>query len=152
MKDKEPPPYTPRNLDEMRECIQRFMNMAPGGDTARFWNLITALRGPDTPCETTDMDQTQREIAYKARRQRKSGGVEVIRWHAFHGTVGGTARYRSDRDYIEVPPRKQHDHHDGHLVKAAEAIGLKVEYKENLKWRKTWSQIAPRFAPTGTVE
>lgn len=96
-------------------------------DSQKFWNVITCLRGPDSPSERDNMDGLEATVAYRARRARKKATVEVIRGHALGGKVGGSAaRWRDDIDYVTVPPHEQMDHFDRHVVKAANALGLKV--------------------------
>lgn len=147
------PRYTPLTADEMRELTRRFLLNATTYETQRYWDLVTALRGPDSPSETPDMTKAQRDIAYEARRKRKAQGVEVIRHHAFHGAMAGSARSRSDRVYITLPPMSQWDHHDVHLRKAAKVLGLVVkEAKETPKWKRLWSQIVQRLPQTGIAE
>jgi hypothetical protein len=145
--------FTPMTLVEMRELNRRFFQNAPEKEQQNYWHLVTALRGPDVPSESMNMTTEQRNIAYEARRKRKAQGVEVIRYHAFGGAMGGSARYRSDRSYIVVPPYEEQDHHDLHLVKAARVLGLAVKTaKETPKWKKLWSQIVRLSPPTGIAE
>lgn len=92
-----------------------------------LWDIITASRGPDAPSERGDMSGEESTKAYAARRARKYKTVEVIRAKAFPG-VGG-ARYHDDDHVILPKDRRQWDHFDGHVAKAAHALGLKVEYE-----------------------
>jgi hypothetical protein len=147
------PNYTPLSCDEMRELNSRFLQHASQSEKQRYWDLITALRGPDVPSETAGMTKEQNSIAYEARRKRKAQGVEVIRHFVFDGHIGGSARSRSDRFHIVVPPQIEQDHHDIHLMKAARVLGLVVKVaKETPKWKRLWSQIVQLSQPTGTAE
>lgn len=141
----------PTTFDEMRELNRRFLQAASVVEKQKYWDVVTALRGPDLPSESTEMTSEQTTIAYQARRKRKAQGVEVIRFHAFGGQTGGAARYRTDRAYIVVPEFL--DHHDHHLIKAAKVLGLVVKTaKDTPKWKKLWSQIVRLSPPTGIVE
>jgi len=145
--------YTPTTLAEMRELTRRFLETANEQEQQDYWHLITALRGPDVPSETMGMTGEQKRIAYEARRKRKAQGVEVIRFHAFGGVIGGSARFRTDRSYVVIPPHEEQDHHDVHLLKAARVLGLAVKVaKETPKWKRLWSRIVRLSPPTGIVE
>jgi hypothetical protein len=149
----QPERYDPTTCAEMRELTRRFLINADEQEQQDYWHLITALRGPDVPSETMGMTREQQGIAYAARRKRKAQGVEVIRFHAFGGVMGGSARYRTDRSHIVLPPHEEQDHHDVHLLKAARVLGLVVKTaKETPKWKKLWSQIVQLSPPTGIVE
>ena len=145
--------YTPNTCEEMRELNRRFFNEASSPETSLYWDIITALRGPDSPSERHEMTMKQQGLAYTARRKRKAQGVEVIRHHAFHGAMSGSARSRTDRCYVVIPPLAEQDHHDVHLQKAARALGLVVKVaKDTPKWKKLWLQIVRLLPPTGIVE
>jgi len=118
----------PKNLEEMREMIGIFLSTNP--ESGRLWDLITGLRGPDSPSETPGMGGEEFEKKYRARRERKAKTVEVIRWHAFNGRSGGGARLRSDRKYVIVPPKQKQDHFDRHVIRAAQVLGLEVRIDE----------------------
>lgn len=111
-------------FDEQRIAIGIFLKSSHG---ARLWNLITALRGPDSPSEKPNMSFDEQQQAYKARRKRKYNTVEVIRDAAFFGVIGGAARSHKDTK-VTIPNSKEWDHFDRHVFKAAQAIGLNVEY------------------------
>lgn len=95
-------------------------------DNGQLWDILTCLRGPDSPSERASMSRSEHDEAYRKRRERKAKTVEVIRWHALQGAVGGSARYRSDRDWVELPPRDEWDHFDKHVDRAARSLGLGV--------------------------
>lgn len=116
------------SLHELRDWMGQVIKHNP--QSGRFWDLITCLRGPDSPSERPDMTPEERNSAYAGRRKRKADTVEVIRAQAFGGAVGGSARYRVDRDYVTLPPMGEWDHFDKHVERAARAIGLEVKIKE----------------------
>ena len=116
----------PETLDEMREVVAEFLQSSP--DAGKFWDLITCLRGPDSPSERGDMTREEHERAYAGRRERKRQTVEVIRYRAFGGVVGGSARHR-DGCAVHLPERKSWDHFDRHVERAAKVLGLKVIVK-----------------------
>ncbi len=95
------------------------------------WDVLTALRGPDTPSERDDMAWDERQAAYAARRERKARTVEVIR--GVSALKGGSCRYREDRNYVLLPPRREWDHFDRHVYKAAGWLGVEVRIKEEAK-------------------
>jgi len=109
--------------------LRSFMGdvIAHNPNSRKLWDLITGLRGPDSPSERPDMSQTEQAEAYEGRRKRKAKTVEVIRGHAFGGIVGGSARSRDDRDYVVLPPESEWDHFDKHVARAAHTIGLTVK-------------------------
>lgn len=115
----------PQTFEEIREVIGTFLKSS--GDAGRLWDLITCLRGPDFPSERGDMESDESSKAYRGRRERKARTVEVIRYHAFNGASGGSARLRSDRNYVILPPREQWDHFDRHVSRAATILGLEVK-------------------------
>jgi hypothetical protein len=90
--------------------------------SGRLWDLLTALRGPDSPSEPINRHDEQ---AYRKRRERKYSSTEVIRQAAFFGVVGGAARYHAGTS-VQVRHREQQDHFDRHVIKAASVLGLAV--------------------------
>lgn len=122
------------SLKELREMMGEVIRNNP--NSGKFWDLITCLRGPDSPSETPAMSPSESSSAYNQRRVRKAKTVEVIRAMAFFGAVGGAARYRTDREYVELPPRSTWDHFDKHVERAARAIGIEVRIKGEEK--KSW--------------
>lgn len=116
-------------FDDFRKQVGEALR---GPDSGRIWDLMVSLRGPDTPSERPDMSDEDARKAYAGRRERKARTGEVIRFHAFGGKVGGGARSRGDRDYIELPPHSRWDHYDRHAARAAALLGLKVVIKEDL--------------------
>lgn len=116
---------TSLSLSDLRRIVAYFLQHSP--DASKFWDLVTALRGPDFPSECEGMSSSDYAKAYDGRRKRKAKTVEVIRHHAFFGATGGSARVRSDRNYVVV--NKQQDHFDRHVVRAAQVLGLDVRYE-----------------------
>ena len=117
----------PKTCDDMRKIVAEFLKTSSGAH--QFWEIITGLRGPDSPSELDNMPSDVYAKAYDARRKRKAKTVEVIRGKAFFGVSSGSARVRHDRDYVVVP-KKHQDHFDKHVVRAAEALGLEVKYED----------------------
>jgi hypothetical protein len=115
----------PQTFEEFRDLLRRVVGSGYG---QRAWDVITALRGPDSPSERPDMSPQDQAAAYAARRERKRKGVEVIRGHF---VAGGSARSRKDISYVTLPPREEWDHHDKHVGEAAEALGLEIRIEEN---------------------
>ena len=118
-----------KTFDEMRAEIGEFLAKSP--ESKKLWDLMTGLRGPDYPSERGDQHPELQSRAYQGRRSRKRTTVEVLRYHAFSGIVGGSARYRSDLDHVEVPPEHERDHFDRHVVKTATVLGLEVKVRES---------------------
>lgn len=112
------------SFDEQRAVIGFFLKSGSG---SQLWDLLTGLRGPDSPSERPNMSHEEQAAAYKGRRARKYNTVEIIREAAFFGVVGGAARYHEDTK-VTVPPSKEWDHFDKHVARAAQTIGLGVEY------------------------
>lgn len=88
-----------------------------------LWDILTALRGPDSPSERPDMSPSEASNAYRARRLRKFKTGEVIR--GVSGLHAGEARYRVDT-HVSLPPSDRWDHYDKHVWKAASALGLEI--------------------------
>lgn len=116
-------------FDQQRVALGIFIKSDRG---QKLWDLITALRGPDSPSETPSMSGKEAKIAYAERRKRKYNSTEVIRWAAFFGVVGGAARYH-EGDKIVVEDLDNLDHFSKHMVRAANAIGLKVKASKQLE-------------------
>lgn len=113
-------------LNEKRAMIGQWLKEDEGD---QLWDLMTGLRGPDSPSERGDMTSEEQARAYKGRRARKFKTVEVIRAKAFNGVIGGSARSHH-ADHITLPPRGQWDHFDRHMERAARVLGLKVVVEE----------------------
>ena len=109
-------------FDKIRQQIGDHLR-GPYGE--QLWDLMCGLRGPDTPSERPDMSQTDRDRAYRGRRERKYKTVEVIRAAAFFGAGGGSARKHSDTQVL-LPPVGEWDHFDKHVERAAKVLGLEV--------------------------
>ena len=110
-------------FDQWRAMMAEFIRSNTNAEAA--WDLMTALRGPDSPSERPDMSPKEASKAYTRRRERKYRTVEIIREAAFFGTVGGQARYHKDTK-VTLPPSKAWDHFDRHVARAAGRIGLEV--------------------------
>lgn len=110
------------SIEDIRKLIAAWFKTGKGGG---FWDLITALRGPDYPSERPNMSAGESAEAYAARRKRKYASTEVIRAKAFYGVIGGAARSH-DGDHITLPPQDQWDHFDKHMARAAGVLGLEV--------------------------
>lgn len=93
-----------------------------------LWDIITALRGPDSPSEIGSSGGPVWNALYEARRARKYKTTEIIR--AVAGLHGGAARYHMG-DHVIVPTGPNQDHFDKHVVKAANALGIKVIYQDD---------------------
>lgn len=119
----------PLTCNDMRKVCQEFFNTADGSERAKFWDVITALRGPDSPSERPNMTPEESSKAYQGRRERKYKTVEVIRSKAFYGACGGSAR-RRDGESVLLPPTECWEHFDKHVAKAAAVLGLKVEVEK----------------------
>jgi hypothetical protein len=113
------------SLDDMRRFIGRYLTGGPDAD--KLWDIMTALRGPDSPSEDSQQDSKTYSEAYRGRRERKYAGVEIIRQHAFFGAMGGGARHHNDDKVVLLNGT---DHHDRHLARAAAVLGLKVERRK----------------------
>ncbi len=112
-------------LEEQLKQLQAWLR-APGGEA--LWHVMTAFRGPDSPSERPDQDGPTRAEQYRLRRERKRDTVEVIRGKALAGASRG-ARYRQDTDTVILPPEKEWDHFDRHVLQAAHALGLTVQIR-----------------------
>ena len=114
------------SLDQWRRFMGEYLGSNPTSGSA--WDILTCLRGPDSPCERVGMSPTEASIAYDGRRKRKFDTVEVIRSAAFFGIVGGVARHHPGEEVL-LPPEQEWDHFDKHVWKAARRLGLKVVTK-----------------------
>lgn len=111
---------------EKRRQIGEWLREEGGG---QLWDLMCALRGPDSPSERVDMPPEEYRRMYAARRRRKHGTVEVIRQKAFFGVTGGCARHHDD-DHIILPPVAEWDHFDHHMSRAARIVGVEVKTED----------------------
>jgi len=119
----------PTTCEDMRRMCQEFFTTAPLHERERFWDLITCLRGPDSPSERSNMTSEEHAAAYSGRRKRKYNTVEVIRHKVFYGACGGSARRRAG-DSVLLPPPYKWEHFDKHVARAAEVLGLEVKYEK----------------------
>lgn len=115
---------TPDKLSDAIEMLKRMVTHNSYGSD--LWDVVTCLRGPDSPSEKDTMDKTDYQAAYKARRKRKHDTVEVIRGMSV-GQVGA-ARTRAGSS-ITLPPSAEWDHYDKHCARAAKVLGLDVHIK-----------------------
>ena len=115
------------SFHEWRLFMQEFMSRNPSSGLA--WDLMGCVRGPDSPSERPDMSPSESSRAYAGRRDRKRKTVEIIREAMFFGACGGSARHHHDTK-VTVPPARQHDHFDRHVLRGASAIGLGVQYDD----------------------
>lgn len=115
-------PVSELTLDQMRQLTGEMITKNPYSGS--YWDILTCLRGPDSPSESSNMTDGERSKAYSGRRARKFDGVEIIREAAFFGMSGGGAR-RHKGDTVTL--HGNGDHHDRHLSRAAEVLGLKVK-------------------------
>jgi len=112
--------------EDIRKLIAVWFKTGKGG---AFWDLITALRGPDSPSERPDLSASENSKRYAARRARKFASTEIIRKKAFYGVIGGAARSH-EAEYITLPPPSKWDHFDKHMARAAGVLGLDIRYEE----------------------
>lgn len=119
-------PLEELTFDQSRRIIGELISHNP--NSGRLWDILTCLRGPDSPSERLDMSPKEASKAYTERRARKFDTVEVIREMAFFGACSGQARHRAG-DEVTLPPRKEWDHFDKHVSRAANAVGLRVREK-----------------------
>lgn len=112
------------SLDELRQLMGKIIRTNP--NSGRFWDILTCLRGPDSPSERPDMAAGEASKAYQGRRDRKYKTVEIIRSAAFFGAIGGSARSHKG-DAVTLPPHSQWDHFDKHVARAANALKLEVK-------------------------
>ena len=145
------PALDPSSLtfDEMRELIGKFVTTNQAG--GKLWDVLTALRGPDSPSETPEMSPQESKEAYAGRRARKRLTVEVIRGKALGGMVGGSARYRTDINHVTLPPHQEWDHFDKHVSRAAGALGIEVKIQEKEK-TKGWDVVVEMGADGQAVK
>lgn len=121
---------------DLQDKIQRVGRILaePGGK--ELWDVLVCLRGPDSPSErgrTFGLDKAN-QMAYDARVARKMRTVAVIRGKTFPGI--GAARFRQDRNWVELPPSTEWDHFDKHVARAAQALGIEVRIDQPPKPKK----------------
>ena|SRR5688572_29832576 len=121
-------PVSELGFKQWRQFMQEFMSSGKNGAN-KAWDLMSCVRGPDSPSETDAMSSEEHQKAYRGRRLRKFETSEAIRHEMFFGAVGGSARHHS-ASHVTVPPLEQQDHFDRHIVKAANLLGLQVKIKE----------------------
>src|SRR5688572_29161842 len=56
----------PKTCNGMRQAIAEFLKDG-GSEAHKFWDIITALRGPDSPSERPDMTPKEASEAYAGR-------------------------------------------------------------------------------------
>jgi hypothetical protein len=117
-------------LESMLEIMQSWFLSASSNEAKKLWDVITCLRGPDSPSERASQETDERESNYIARRRRKYNTVEIIRHCAFKNHVPGSARSHKGKEIILPKDTNKWDHFDGHCWKAAQALGLKVVHKD----------------------
>lgn len=110
-----------------RELMAEVLRTSPS--SSQIWDLMSCIRGPDTPSERPDMTPDEYDRTYDARRKRKYQTVEVIRHAVFHGVVGGSARHHADNQ-VKLPTKTVHDHFDRHMERGAKILGLNIKYRE----------------------
>lgn len=115
----------------LKQHLTDINKMLKGPEGSGLWDILTGLRGPDSPSERPNMSSSESSAAYSARRKRKRETVEAIRGFTFPG-IGG-ARYRTDEPVVYLPPSTEWDHFDKHVARAAQTIGLKVAVKGSPK-------------------
>lgn len=114
-------------LAEQLKQIRQWVS-EPGGK--ELWDVLVALRGPDSPSETPGMASSEHYRLYQARRKRKYHTVEVIRG-AVAPNPGSGYRWHYD-DKVTLPSnRDTWDHFDKHVEKAAGILGLSVVLSDN---------------------
>lgn len=114
------------SLTDLREFMYFVITECPAG--GKFWDVITALRGPDSPSERGDQTPSEQAMNYDRRRARKYESGEIIRSAAFYGAIGGAARSHKG-DTVVVNPGVAQDHYDRHVVRAATVLGLNVKVR-----------------------
>jgi hypothetical protein len=118
-------------LEDWRKFMSEFLSN--NSNASKAWDIMGCVRGPDAGLgefsERPDMNPKEHQKAYSGRVARKMNTVAVLRYAMFFGTMGGAARSRKS-DHVTVPPAGEHDHFDKHVVRAANALKLKVVYKE----------------------
>lgn len=114
--------HSKMTLDQRLAVLRELLRTDPSG---AFWDVVTALRGPDSPSERPGMGGKEYDRAYGARRKRKYNTVEVIRDRAIGNTAPGARRHTDDK--VIVPPEEERDHFDQHVIRAAKRLGLGVE-------------------------
>lgn len=119
------PTTTNLSLEDRLAAVRELLRTDP---TGKLWDVLTASRGPDSPSERGDMPDAEHKKAYRARRARKYKTVEVIRQRAFGSAAAGSRMHDDDKVY--VPRQEKQDHFDRHVVRAANALGLKVKYED----------------------
>lgn len=115
-------------LKEWRLFMMELLRSNP--NASAVWDIMTALRGPDSPSERPDMDPVEASSAYAGRRKRKYDTVEVVRAKAFYGVCGGQARSHAD-EAVTLPPSQQWDHFDKHVARAARWLKLGVKERRD---------------------
>lgn len=128
---------------KLAEKLRKLEELLHGESGKQLWDIITCLRGPDSPSEKANDDRATRDAAYAKRRERKHETVEVIRGIVAPGI--GEARFRQDISYVMLPPSNEWDHFDTHVYKAARALGIEVKTKQpsvKVVWKEA-EQIQP---------
>src|SRR3990167_1611393 len=110
---------------------RRFMSeyLSTNSHSDKAWDILSCVRGPDSPSERPDMSSEENDTAYNGRRARKYKTVEIIRDAMFFGVVKGGARHHKGTKVI-LPPHSKPDRFDKHVEIAAGVLDLKIKYEE----------------------
>ena len=115
------------SFTDWRRFMSEYLSTNP--HSGKAWDILSCVRGPDSPSERPDMTSEENFVAYAGRRARKYKTVEIIRDAMFFGVVKGGARHHKGTKVI-LPPHSKHDHFDKHVEIAAGVLDLKIKYEE----------------------
>ena len=93
------------SFTDWRRFMSEYLSTNP--HSGKAWDILSCVRGPDSPSERPDMTSEENFVAYAGRRARKYNGNKVT-----------------------LPSQSKHDHFDRHVEYAAAILGLKVKYED----------------------
>lgn len=109
----------------LRSDLDKIAKLLRGENGGALWDVLTAMRGPDSPSERPNMPPDQAARAYKGRRDRKYKTGEILRAVALPGATPGARTHLDTK--VTLPPQDTWDHYDKHVARAAKALGLGIE-------------------------
>ncbi|TFH63977.1 MAG: hypothetical protein E4G90_09035 [Gemmatimonadales bacterium] len=104
--------------------------LTTGPESSKLWDIVTAMRGPDSPSERPSDAPTTHRRKWAERVERKMQTVAVIRGEVFGATSAPGSARMTRRSYVRLPKEGEWDHYDKHVARAARALELELRFTE----------------------